>query len=68
METLEGKTALVTGASAVSAKPLRRSLPKKVLYRVHLFIIRRKALALENALHAMGVKALGYKSRCCIIC
>lgn len=63
MKLLAGKTALVTGASRGIGEAIAKKLAEHGANIAFTYLSSaEKAMALENALHAMGIKALGYKS------
>lgn len=63
MKLLEGKTALVTGASRGIGEAIAKKLAESGANIAFTYLSSaEKAMALENALHATGVKAIGYKS------
>lgn len=63
MKMLEGKTALVTGASRGIGEAIAKRLAESGANIAFTYLSSaEKAMALENALHATGVKAIGYKS------
>ncbi|MEO6168003.1 MAG: 3-oxoacyl-[acyl-carrier-protein] reductase [Chitinophagales bacterium] len=63
MKLLEGKTALVTGASRGIGEAIAKKLAEHGANIAFTYLSSaEKAMSLENALHATGVKALGYKS------
>jgi len=63
MKLLEGKTALTTGASRGIGEAIAKKFAEHGANIAFTYLSSaEKALALENALHAMGVKAIGYKS------
>jgi len=63
MQLLKGKTAIVTGATRGIGKGVALKLAEQGANVVFTYISSsEKALALENKLHAFGVKAIAYKS------
>jgi 3-oxoacyl-[acyl-carrier protein] reductase len=63
MKLLEGKTALVTGASRGIGEAIAKKLAESGANIAFTYLSSaEKAMALENALHTTGVKAIGYKS------
>jgi 3-oxoacyl-[acyl-carrier protein] reductase len=63
MKLLEGKTALITGASRGIGEAIAKKFAEHGANVAFTYLASaEKALGLENALHAMGVKAIGYKS------
>ena len=63
MQLLKGKTAIVTGATRGIGKGVALKLAEQGANVAFTYISSsEKALALENELHAFGVKAKAYKS------
>ena len=63
MKLLEGKTALITGASRGIGEAIAKKFAEHGANIAFTYLSSaEKALALENHLHSLGVKALGYKS------
>ena len=63
MKLLEGKTALITGASRGIGETIAKKFAEHGANVAFTYLSSvDKALALENTLHTYGVKAIGYKS------
>jgi len=63
MKLLEGKTALITGASRGIGEAIANKFAQEGANIAFTYLSsKEKALALENHLHTHGVKAIGYKS------
>jgi 3-oxoacyl-[acyl-carrier protein] reductase len=63
MKLLEGKTALITGASRGIGEAIAKKFAEEGANIAFTYLSSvEKALALENHLHSLGVKAIGYKS------
>ncbi|MCY7410282.1 MAG: 3-oxoacyl-[acyl-carrier-protein] reductase [Chitinophagales bacterium] len=63
MKLLTGKTALITGASRGIGEAIAKKFAEEGANIAFTYLSStEKAMALENSLHAMGVKAIGYKS------
>ena len=63
MKLLEGKTALITGASRGIGEAIAKKFAEEGANIAFTYLASaEKAMTLENSLHAMGVKAIGYKS------
>jgi NADPH:quinone reductase-like Zn-dependent oxidoreductase len=63
MKLLEGKTALITGASRGIGEAIAMKFAEQGANIAFTYLSSaEKALTLENTLHALGVKAIGYKS------
>lgn len=63
MKLLEGKTALITGASRGIGEAIANKFAQEGANIAFTYLSsKEKALALENHLHTFGVKAIGYKS------
>lgn len=63
MKLLEGKTALITGASRGIGEAIAKKFAEYGANIAFTYLSSaEKALTLENHLHSLGVKAIGYKS------
>jgi 3-oxoacyl-[acyl-carrier protein] reductase len=63
MKSLQGKTALITGASRGIGEAIAKKFAEEGAQIAFTYLSSaEKALALENHLHSLGVKAIGYKS------
>ncbi|MEO5674214.1 MAG: 3-oxoacyl-[acyl-carrier-protein] reductase [Chitinophagales bacterium] len=63
MKLLQGKTALITGASRGIGEAIAKKFAEEGANIAFTYLSSaEKALALENHLHSLGVKAIGYKS------
>ena len=63
MKLLEGKTALITGASRGIGEAIAVRFAEQGANIAFTYLSSaEKAMALENKLHSFGVKAIGYKS------
>jgi 3-oxoacyl-[acyl-carrier protein] reductase len=63
MKLLQGKTALITGASRGIGEAIAKKFAEEGASIAFTYLSSsEKALALENYLHSLGVKAIGYKS------
>jgi len=63
MKLLEGKTALITGASRGIGEAIAKKFAEEGANIAFTYLSSaEKAMALESHLHSLGIKALGYKS------
>lgn len=63
MKLLQGKNALITGASRGIGEAIAKKFAEEGANIAFTYLSSaEKALALENHLHSLGVKAIGYKS------
>ncbi|MCS6916880.1 MAG: 3-oxoacyl-[acyl-carrier-protein] reductase [Chitinophagales bacterium] len=63
MKLLEGKTALITGASRGIGQAIALRFAEQGAHIAFTYLSSaEKAMALENQLHAQGVRAIGYRS------
>jgi len=63
MKLLQGKTALITGASRGIGEAIAKKFAEEGANIAFTYLSSaEKALTLENHLHTLGVKAIGYKS------
>ncbi len=63
MNLLTGKTALITGASRGIGEAIAKKLAEEGANIAFTYLSSsEKAMSLENHLHSLGVKAIGYKS------
>jgi len=63
MKLLQGKTALITGASRGIGEAIAKKFAEEGANIAFTYLSSaEKAMALENHLHASGIKAIGYKS------
>ncbi len=63
MKLLEGKTALITGASRGIGETIAKKFAEHGANVAFTYLSSaEKALTLENTLHTYGIKAIGYKS------
>ena len=63
MKLLEGKTALITGASRGIGETIAKKFAEHGANIAFTYLSSaEKALTLENTLHTYGIKAIGYKS------